>query len=116
MSLLIINSLISLSSLIFFTIAQTVIRPCEGLVTGEAGLESVHSIYGTADVEENDHTHAVWSHGEDGRIIPGQLSCLAIFALSVVLLASAWLDFRDDESLVRRDNKESMSEKGEIYL
>lgn len=60
--------------------------------------------------------HGTWLYEQSRRIIPWELSCLAIFTFSIVLLVSAWLDLRDDQSWLQEDGSEDFGEKGEIHL
>ncbi|KAK9780475.1 hypothetical protein SCAR479_02590 [Seiridium cardinale] len=115
MSLLIVNSLFSLASLIFFTVVQTVNSHCQMLVQQGTGHEPGHPSYGAINVDAKGDALGVWTQ-DSRRNFPWQLSCLAIFTFSVVLLVSAWLDLRDEESWIHGEDEENYGEKGEIYL
>lgn len=80
----------------------------------ENGYQADHAIYSAAD--GNASLHRSWIFKQRKRVVPWELSCLAIFVFSIILLVSAWLDFRDDKSWPAEDDRENFGEKGEIYL
>lgn len=115
-SLLVVNSLLSFASLIFFTAAHAINQHCDKLLRVGTGLEPEHPTYGAVRVGQNNISHGAWSHTERGRLIPWQVSCIAIFGFSIILLVSAWFDLRDEEAQARREDMDTFGEKGEIFL
>lgn len=121
--ILIVNSLLSLSSLVFVIADQASGHGCRHThaahATHKAG--STHALYpswGSDEADPRPDYMQSWTAclRESRSLIASQVSCLLVFAFSVILLASVWLDLRRYGPREQDEEAESFGEKGEIYI
>ncbi|KAI0124018.1 hypothetical protein BJ170DRAFT_70620 [Xylariales sp. AK1849] len=114
LSVLLLNSLFSLSSLVFVTFDQATRKQCPHAST-RGGRRFLEQAAWSGNVDYKTTTQGVVvSIRQSDSLVPLQLSCLLMFAFSLILLVSAWIDLRDDKQ--EKDCIDEFGEKGEIHL